>query len=370
MTWNLVDITDRTGFQPAATTQTRPLGFAYNGTQRLYFRGNDNHIHELVNTNPLNPSWTHNDLTMITGALANATAYPVGYTFHTQNTAHVFYRGEDDHIYELYLDGSSWNWNDLTNAAKAPLAVPTPAGNGLCACAWESKNTQHVVYIGQDNHLNELLWNGSWQWTDLTVNATGSQVPPAAGNDPSVYVWEGNGTEHVVFQGSDDTIHELWYDSSWHHNAFSSSFPGQVTVGQTPVGYAFESNNTEHIVFNEGSGTGHIMELYYDEQWHLNDLNALTGTVRASAILSGYVWPQNTEHVVYTDGVHIRELYWNGQWLSNDLTNASGGGNPTIQPLGQQGCYVWEDTTNSWEFVVYLGTDGHIYQLYYGNVTG
>src|SRR6202007_942260 len=30
---------------------------------------------------------------------------------------------------------------------------------------------------------------------------------------------------------------------------------------------------------------------------------------------------------------------------------------------------VWEDSVNSWEFVVYLGTDSHIYQLYYGNVT-
>jgi hypothetical protein len=66
----------------------------------------------------------------------------------------VVYRGEDDdHIHELWFQ-SKWNHNDLTVAANAPLPAGDPSGY-----TWNVHRTQHVVYRGIDNHIHELCFS-------------------------------------------------------------------------------------------------------------------------------------------------------------------------------------------------------------------
>ncbi len=168
------------------------------------------------------------------------------------------YRGVDGHIHELWWsDDANWNYADLSGQSGAPLAAGNPAGY-----AWEGDQTQHVMYRGVDGHIHELWWSqdSGWQHTDLSAGtgappaagesgrlclgarshrarplpghgrahpravvhaepgwqhadlslATGA---PAAGGDPAAYAWEGGGTQHVVYRGVDDQVHELWFRS-------------------------------------------------------------------------------------------------------------------------------------------------------------
>jgi carbohydrate-selective porin OprB len=94
------------------------------------------------------------------------------------------------------------------------MATGNPVGYVL------GDNTQHVVYRGRDNHIHELWWDGAWHHNDLT-NAAGA---PAASSSPEGYIL-GDGTQHVVYRGGDDHIHELWWDGTWHHNDLSVAAP-------------------------------------------------------------------------------------------------------------------------------------------------
>jgi hypothetical protein len=96
-----------------------------------------------------------------------------------------------------------WHTNDLTAATGATAAAGDPAGY-----VFDAQGTQHVVFRGGDNHVHELWWdNNGWHTNDLTA-ATGAT---AAAGDPAGYMFDAQGTQHVVFRGGDNHVHELWW---------------------------------------------------------------------------------------------------------------------------------------------------------------
>ena len=46
----------------------------------------------------------------------------------------------------------------------------------------------------------------AWKWSDLNVVSGG----PKAKSDPAGYTWDVDRTQHVVYRGVDDHIHELY----------------------------------------------------------------------------------------------------------------------------------------------------------------
>src|SRR5580692_10050888 len=137
--------------------------------------------------------------------------------FNAQGTQHVNYRGDDSHVHELWWDNQGWHHNDLTDAAGAPLAAAGPSGY-----MFDAQGTQHVNYRGVDNHVHELWWNATgWHHNDLTAAAAGA---PNAAGDPSGYLFDAQGTQHVNYLGVDNHIHELWWDiTGWHHNDLTTA---------------------------------------------------------------------------------------------------------------------------------------------------
>src|SRR5262249_48334818 len=93
-----------------------------------------------------------------------------------------------------------------------------------------SVGTQHVVYRGGDGHVHELWWSESsgWQRNDLTA-APGA---PAAAGDPAGYMFDAQGTQHVVYRGGDGHIHELWCSpEAWHHNDLTAATGAPAAAG-------------------------------------------------------------------------------------------------------------------------------------------
>jgi hypothetical protein len=150
--------------------------------------------------------WHHNDLTVAAGApLPSVDEGISAYAFEDQGTQHVIYFGQDDHIRELWWDNNGWHHNDLTVAAGAPL----PSEN-ISAYPFEDQGTQHVIYFGQDFHIQELWWdNAGWHHNDLTV-AAGAPLP-GVDQGMSGYAFEDQGTQHVIYVGQDLHINELWW---------------------------------------------------------------------------------------------------------------------------------------------------------------
>jgi hypothetical protein len=277
--------------------------FPAQGTQHVNYRGPDNHIHELWWDNN---GCHHNDLTAAAGGAPVAAGDPRGYMFDIQGTQHINYRGPDNHIHELWWDGNGWHHNDLTAAAAgAPTALGEPFGYIFAA-----QGTQHVNYRGPDNHIHELWWdNQGWHHNDLTATAAGA---PNAIGDPYGYVFAAQGTQHINYRGTDNHVHELWWDNQgWHHNDLTAAATAPNTAGD-PFGYMYDSQGTQHV--NYLGTDGHIHQLWWDNNgWHHKDLTvAAAGAPNSAGDPHGYVVDaQNTQHVHYrgTDG-HLHELWW------------------------------------------------------------
>ena len=128
-----------------------------------------------------------------------------GYQTSFNNQQHVNFIGTDNHVHELYYD-NAWHHNDLTALAGAP---PTAPGSTLDGYETSFNNQQHVNFIGTEDHVHELYYDNGWHHNDLTALAG---APPAA--RPSAldgYQTSFNNQQHVNFIGTDNHVHELYY---------------------------------------------------------------------------------------------------------------------------------------------------------------
>ena len=151
-------------------------------------------------------SWQYGDLSGHISA-PDALGDPAGYA-RSDGTNSVVYRGTNNHIYELYLSGGTWNFGDLSGNAHdlsdhvgAPDALGDPAGYV------RSDRTNSVVYRGANNHIYELYLSDGPPWKDGDLCLI-SGAPDALG-DPAGYA-RSDGTNSVVYRGPNNHIYELF----------------------------------------------------------------------------------------------------------------------------------------------------------------
>ena len=329
----------------------------FNNQQHVNYVGTDRHIHELYYTN----LWSHNDLTALTGGMLAATNSHIdGYETTFNNQQHVNYIGMDNHVHELYYD-NFWHHNDLTALAGAPAAAP---GSHVDGYQTTFNNQQHVNYIGTDNHVHELYYDNRWHHNDLTAIAGG---PPASpGSSVDGYQTTFNNQQHVNYIGTDNHVHELYYDNKWHHNDLSALAGAPAAApGGSLDGYQTTFNNQQHVNFI--GADAHVHELYYDNKWHHNDLSAVTHAPAADprSQLDGYQTTFNKQQHVNYLGMdnHVHELYYDNAWHHNDLTVVAKA--PSVAPGSSIDGY--QTAFNNQQHVNFIGTDSHIHELYYDN---
>ena len=174
------------------------------GSVHVNYISADNHVHELY----IAPgrSWVDNDLTVLADGVAPAAGSALDGYWGSDGSQHVNFVGAEGHIHELYIaPGRSWVDNDLTVLAGG---VAPAAGSALDGY-WGSDGSQHVNFVGAEGHIHELYIapGRSWLDNDLTVLAGG--VAPAAGSALDGY-WGSDGSQHVNFVGVDNHVHELY----------------------------------------------------------------------------------------------------------------------------------------------------------------
>ena len=305
-TWQTGDITATTGAPPAGGGLAA-YAFETQGTQHvIYASALDSHVRELWwNIN----GWHTADLTEAAGA--PPAAGPItGYAFEAENTQHVVYNGVDNRIHELWFDRTGWHTGDLTADTGTP---PVAAGGALTGYAFETQHTQHVMYISApDNHIRELWFDGTgWHISDLT--ATTGAVAAAAGGSLAAYPFEKQRTQHVIYAGSDGRLHELWCDRTIWRTSDLTATTGAPSA-QALAGYAVEVQGSQHVVY---SGVDHrLYELWWNNGWHLGDLTAATDAPAPAPGAGGplgYAFEvQATQHVIYVSAGdrHVREIWW------------------------------------------------------------
>jgi hypothetical protein len=125
-----------------------------------------------------------------------------------------FVRGNDQHLYVNYWNGSAWVWEDQ-GTPPGTIAIPPPAA------VYQSSLDRVIAFVrGGDNHLYVNYWNGSaWVWEDqgtppgTTVNGPPVAIYQAALDRVMAFVLGGDGKLYVNF----------WNGSQWVWEEVASS---------------------------------------------------------------------------------------------------------------------------------------------------
>jgi hypothetical protein len=211
----------------------------------------------------------------------------------------------------------------------------------LAAFVQANLNTAHVIYGDANNHVMDLYWqNGGWHHNDLTV-AAGNPPGPAPGTPLVGHSWESRNTAHVIYADVNNHVMELYWDGNWHNTDLTVASgvpPTAPAPGTSLVAYAFENTKTQHRFYFGYSPAGplHVMELYgNDNGWGWSDITDRAGNPTGPATVTslvGFAFEKtNTAHVMYVDEPnHVMELYWDGGWNQNDLNKDATHGHPGV----------------------------------------
>ena len=292
---------------------------------------------------------------------------------------HVFYLGNDNHIYEVYYSNGKWWPSDLTRHTGAPLA----AEQSPLTSWFDNASVEHVFYLSSDGNIHELF-DDSWGWhfNNLTSNPAiyGGPAPTASGSLTSFVDGQGRGSlfYDVPILGASE-VRQMTYSSQGYVEippgwaTFDSSLNYIIlsTFGFTVWG-EFNSALTSYI---DGSGlyhvsfltpNGHVQQLYTNANstWWVTtpDLTAQTGAPAAAlnSSLTSFYDSYGIEHVFFqTPNGHIWELYrhWGQGWNTSDLTAGTG----SLPAVGALTSFFDRSTG---EHVFYQSADGHIRELH------
>ncbi|WP_460358242.1 PLL family lectin [Mycobacterium sp. ZZG] len=251
--WRAEDLSAISGAPPATATITGYSVDSQLGEHIVYVRQPDRHVQEIWWDGE---TWQSQDLSAATGAPAALEGALVGYVDEALGIQHVIYAGTNSHIYELWCDSTGLHMTDLT----AMTATPGPIAGTVAGYMFDAQGTQHVVFVGVDAKIHEM-WNDStgWRATDLT---TMTGAPPPAGNALSAYAFESQGTQHIIYTGVDGQLYELWWEGGrWQVGALSAGVSSPKPAKGRPMGYAFEWQGTQHVVYPTADDL-HLQELW------------------------------------------------------------------------------------------------------------
>ncbi len=117
----------------------------------------------------------------------------------------IFARAEYDHIIHFWFSDGAWHWADLTNdvTGRNTSISDDPAS------LKDENGVQYVVFRAGNGHLIGLVWNGAWQWFDLTLLAGGNTIH----GRPAIIYNNSTGTGHIFARGADSQLFEWWWNN-------------------------------------------------------------------------------------------------------------------------------------------------------------
>ncbi|GCE06815.1 hypothetical protein KDAU_41440 [Dictyobacter aurantiacus] len=299
-----------------ATSQTLS-----DGSMQTVYLDTNSHVQQLSSKDGI--SWQQNDLTLATrAAVSNGkalTTYSWGQTDRQQvafidvlGHIHVLSSGANDH----------WQVLDVTQRAQAPLAD----GVILVSYTTLTDSSQHIVYIDQQKHIQMLSSTDGvqWQTADLTK---ATDAPLSNGIALSAFSWSKDGSEHIAYVDQSRHVQELYSTASgkWRDSDLTQSAGAPLANGNVIVAYEWRIAGSIHIDYIDVRNNIQELSRTALNAWFVSDLTTVTNRpLAAGKSLAAYDWVQgNMRVVVYVDeSKHVQELALPpfDRWQGNDLT--------------------------------------------------
>jgi hypothetical protein len=258
----------------------------------------------------------------------------------------------------------------VTHTVSATLIVSPGVAHGLTTAVNPVANTMDVDYVATDGHVYRFFYNGIWHIADLSA-LTGTSNASLTGGIKTTFNTISS-TMEVHYISTDGHVHTLSYNGAWNHTDLTNATGGalaatnsSISAGMNPIA------NVEEV---EYIGTDHhVYQFWYNGTWHSADLTTLSGAVANADSSSGINNIMNTignameVEYIGTDH-HVYALWYplggGGLWHASDLTLASGNPNAVAgSPLTSS-----MDPIANTEDLDYIGADHHVYELWYNGL--
>jgi hypothetical protein len=245
-----------------------------------------------------------------------ATNDPFAWAFSNGTTRDIAFRvANTGHAYELWRTPTTGpGVTDLSGNGPAVVGSST-------AYDFPALNTHNVVYRGTDNHVHGLWWQAGGVGNDDLSNL--AHAPDAAGN-PFGFISPAYGVQNVVYRATDGHVHGLyWSTGAVGHDDLSYLGHAPNAAGD-PVAYFINGQVGTAIIYRGIDGDLHRLYCALGPVGH-DDLTVASGAPRPAGEPSAYVTPSGEQNVVYrgVDG-HLHGLWSRG---------------PNTPPVG------WDDLT-------------------------
>jgi hypothetical protein len=318
------------------------------GGQAIFYIAADQHVHHLF----YNGTWHTDDPSAGAGAPLAETGSPLtsfldatGKTTGGFPGQAIFYIGTDQHVHHLFTD-TTWHADDPTAGADAPLAA---TNSSLCSFLDVGGKTtggipgQAIFYIGTDQHVHHLYSNTTW-FTDDPTAITGATLAASGSSlvcflDPTGKLTGGTPGQAVFYIGTDQHIHHLFSDISWHtDDPTAGSGAPLAATGSTLTGFFDPTGATNggipgQALFFLGTDQ-HVHHVFSDTTWRNDDPTAGSGAPLAAvgSPLSSFVdatgkttggIPGQAIFFIGTDQ-HVHHLFSDTTWHNDDPTAGSG----------------------------------------------
>ena len=194
----------------------------------------------------------------------------------TDNLQHVAYVDQNGHVQELYqqIGQTTWNSDDVTATAKAPDAQQ----GALTSWLSTTDNLQHIAYIGTDGHVHELYMKvGVQPWQTDDVTAT-TKAPNAQQGALTSWLSATDNLQHIAYIGTDGHVHELYMEPGappWQTDDVTAAAKAPDAQQGALTSWLSTTDNLQHIAYV--GADNHVHELYMKPgapPWQTDDVTA------------------------------------------------------------------------------------------------
>jgi hypothetical protein len=284
-----------------------------------------------------------------------------------------------------------WHGNDPW-AQIVGIDMPFASGSSVAGytTTFTTPQAQHVVFVGADSDVHELVFTDHWDYNDLTqlvIQGSHTFPPPAdLGSSVAAYVFTSSEPkqEHVVYISGDGHVNELMFAGEtggwgpvWRWKDLTADSNAPPAVVTSPLtGYETTYGTGQHHINFIDAVQGHVWELFInveDSHWQRNDLTDIArkddGTKppapRTNSPLTGYAW-YNAQHVNFidADNGHVWELYFTNSWHALDLTANALAESP--HATSTLTAYT-SDINGNKQHVLFIDVNNHVRDLYFAS---
>lgn len=201
----------------------------------------------------------------------------------TNGSKHAYFYDENFNIGHVYGTGTSFTFQELIVAGAAEPNTET----GWITALYDHAGTHHVFYIDINQHLDQLYYNGTWHFQDLTASAG---APLCISMSPLTSFVDPSGAVHVAFLEGNyvNDVAQLYSanGSQWIYQNWSAGTGGSASQG-TAITSLVDSSSAQHIFYTDKNQDS-LDQLYYNGTFHFQRVSGVPNAVSAmSGLASG-----------------------------------------------------------------------------------